>query len=96
MLDHEALLGRMDIVVDMAGVVVVVVVDLEARGVAMVAVDADPWAPGLHLETGDVVRGPMPTVAEVEAASEVEEVVTRDLSCRHFENVTCWLRDENE
>ena len=84
MLDHEALLGRTDIVVDMAGVVVVVVVvDLEARGVAMVAVDADPWAPGLHLETGDVASDPMLTV-EAEAAAVVvsgaEETATSGLN----------------
>ena len=45
----------------------------------MVVVGADRWALLLHLEIGDAVRGRMRMVAEVVAASEVEEVVTSDL-----------------
>jgi len=67
---------RMGMVVDMAEVAVV---DLEAQEVVMVVVAADPWALLPHLETGDVVRGPMLMVVAVEASSEVEEVVTSGL-----------------
>jgi hypothetical protein len=38
-----------------------------------------PWALLLHLGTGDVVRGQVPTAAEAAAALEAEEVVTNGL-----------------
>ena len=76
MLRHEAGPERTDMVVDMVGEAVV---DSEVHEEAMVVVVADPWALPLRLETGDVVRGQVPTVVEVVAASEAEEVVTSQL-----------------
>lgn len=67
---------RTDTAVDMVGEVAA---DLEVHEVVMVVVGADRWALLLHLEIGDAVRGRMRMVAEVVAASEVEEVVTSDL-----------------
>ena len=75
-LRREAGLERTGMVVDMAGVAVV---DSEAREVVMVVVVAGPWAPLPHPETGDAARGLMLMVAEVVAASEVEEAVTSGL-----------------
>jgi hypothetical protein len=76
MLHHEADPERMGTVVDMAGEAVA---DLEAHEADMVVVAVDLWALLLHLETGDVVRDLVLTVAVVEVASEAEEVATSGL-----------------
>lgn len=65
--------GRTDTVVDL---VEEAVADLEDHEVVMVEVAAALWVQLLHPEIGDVVRGQMPMVVEVVAASEVEEAVT--------------------
>lgn len=64
---------RTDTVVDTVGEVVV---DLEVHEEVTAVVVADLWALPLRLETGDAVRGQVPTVV---AASEAEEVVTSEL-----------------
>lgn len=57
-------------------------VDLAVQEVVAMGVAVGPWAPLLHLEIGDEVRGPAPMEVEVEAeaATVVEEVVTRGLN----------------
>lgn len=76
MLHHEVGPERMDMVVDMVGEAGA---DLEDHEAVMVEAAADLWALLLHLGTGDVVRGQVPTAVEVAAALEAEEVVTNGL-----------------
>lgn len=72
MLRREADPERTVTVVDMVGEAVA---DLEAHEADTVVVAVDLWALLLHLETGGVVRDLVLTVAVVEVASGVEEVV---------------------
>jgi hypothetical protein len=81
MLRLEAGPEKTDTVVDMAGEAVA---DLEAHEADTVVVAVDLWALLLHLETGDVVRDLVLTVAVVEVASEVEGVVTSGSAVRSF------------
>jgi hypothetical protein len=67
---------KTDTVVVMVGAVVA---DLEDHEVVTAVAAAVPWVLLLHLEIGDAVRGRVRMVAEAVAASEVEEVVTREL-----------------
>jgi len=76
MLRHEVDLGRTDTVVDMVGEAVA---GSEVHEEVTAAVVADLWALPLRLETGDAVRGQVPTVVEVVVASEAEEVDTSEL-----------------
>jgi len=76
MLRHEAGPERTDTVVAMAGEAVA---DLEAHEVVTAVAAAVLWVLLLHPETGDAVKGRVHIVAEVVVASEVEEVVTREL-----------------
>ena len=76
MVRPEAGPGRTDMVVDMVGEVAV---DSEVHEEVTAVVVVDLWALPLRLETGDAVRGQVPTVVEVAAASEAEEVVTSEL-----------------
>ena len=76
MVRPEAGPGRTDMVVDTVGEAVA---DSEVHEEVTVVVVADLWALPLRLETGDAVRGQVPTVVEVAAASEAEEVVTSEL-----------------
>ena len=76
MVRPEAGPGRTDMVVDMVGEVAV---DSEVHEEVTAVVVVDLWALPLRLETGDAVRGQVPTVVEVAAASEAEEVVTSQL-----------------
>jgi hypothetical protein len=63
--------------VDMVGEAVA---DSEVHEEVTVVVVADLWALPLRLETGDAVRGQVPTVVEVVVASEAEEVGTRSFA----------------
>ena len=75
MLLLEAVLGKMAMAADTAGMV-----DLEVPGVVMVVEAEDPWAPLLLLATGDVARDPVLTVVG-EVATEVEGAVTSGIQC---------------
>ena len=76
MLRREAGPERTDMAVDMVGEAVA---DSEVHEEVTVVVVADLWALPLRLETGDAVRGQVPTVVEVVVASEAEEVDTSEL-----------------
>jgi hypothetical protein len=76
MLRREAGPERTDTVVAMVGEVAA---GLEAHEVVTAVAAAVLRVLLLHLETGDAVRGRVHMVAEVVVASEVEEVVTREL-----------------
>lgn len=79
MLRREAGPERTDMVVDMVGEAVA---DSEVHEEVTVVVVADLWALPLRLETGDAVRGQVPTVVVV--ASEAEEVGTRSFASRLY------------